>query len=109
MVAETGTEGGHRAEWLAYIGTETRAAIRAGVPVEGICLYPIVNHPGWDNDRHCENGLLEKDFIGGQRGVHGPLAEEIARQQKLFAALFAGSPEVSSDRMTLTPGLQERA
>ena len=76
-----------RPEWLRHIGAEVRAAMSAGVPVEGICLYPVLNHPGWDDDRHCQNGLL--DFPAdhaGERGIIGSYAEELARQQALFAA-----------------------
>jgi hypothetical protein len=57
------------------------------VPVEGICLYPVLNHLGWDDDRHCQNGLL--DFprdAAGRRGVIARLAEELARQRALFEA-----------------------
>jgi hypothetical protein len=93
FVAETGTEGDGRPEWLRYIGGEVRAAMRAGVPLEGVCLYPILNHPGWDDDRHCQNGLL--DFAAdasGARGVCAPLAHELARQQELFAALRPHRP-----------------
>lgn len=59
FVAETGCEGDERPAWLGYVAAEVRAAIRLGVPVEGICLYPILNHPGWDDGRDCPNGLLE--------------------------------------------------
>jgi hypothetical protein len=51
LVAETGTEGDARADWLRYVGDETRAALDAGLDVHGIGLYPIVNFPGWDDDR----------------------------------------------------------
>jgi hypothetical protein len=55
--------------------------------VEGICLYPVLNHLGWDDDRHCQNGLLDFPLDdAGRRGVIAPLAEELARQQALFAA-----------------------
>ena len=42
--------------------------LEAGVPVEGICLYPIVNHPGWDDDRHCYNGMFDYADAAGRRG-----------------------------------------
>lgn len=84
FISETGTEGEKRPEWLAYIANEVAAARDAGVPVEGICLYPIANHPGWDNDRHCHNGLLDYPDENGNREVYEPLAREIKRQQKRF-------------------------
>jgi len=72
FVAETGIEGDDRASWFAYICDDVNEARRRGVPVEGICLYPILDHPGWDDDRHCPNGL-----IGLDRKVHTPLADLI--------------------------------
>ena len=85
-VAETGIEAERRASWMAAVGAEVRAARRMGVPVEGLCLYPIVNHPGWDDDRPCPNGLL--DHLPGPSGrdTYRPLADELVRQQGLFAA-----------------------
>ena len=79
LIAETGAEGLRRAEWFTYVASETARARRRGVEVEGICLYPIANHPGWDNDRLCPNGLLAHLPQDGQREVHGPLATAIAR------------------------------
>jgi hypothetical protein len=93
VVAETGTEADGRVPWLAYIGEEVRAAMQAGVPVEGICLYPIVNHPGWDDDRHCENGLFDADPTTGERAIYQPLAQEIRRQHALFKRLLSEQGE----------------
>jgi hypothetical protein len=90
FVAETSIEGPPRAEWLRYVCEEVRAAILMGVPVEGICLYPVLSHPGWDDDRYCPNGLFELEARQGQRVVHAPLAAELHRQQALFSALFDG-------------------
>jgi polysaccharide biosynthesis protein PelF len=87
FVAETGIEGDLRADWLRYVGGEVRAALADGVPVEGICLYPIVNHPGWDDDRHCHNGLWDYADDGGGREIHMPLYHELRRQQHLHRRL----------------------
>jgi len=84
FVAETGAEGDARAPWLDYVAGEVLAAMEAGVPVEGICLYPILDYPGWTNERHCPVGLLGYPD-GGQRRVHQPLAYALSRQQALFA------------------------
>jgi beta-glucosidase/6-phospho-beta-glucosidase/beta-galactosidase len=80
FIAETGTEGDERARWLSYVAGEVRAAIKAGVPVEGICLYPVVNFPGWDDDRHCHNGLWDYPDEDGEREIYQPLADELVRQ-----------------------------
>lgn len=83
-VAETGAEGAQRAPWLRYVCDEVAAARDAGVPVLGLCLYPVLNYPGWDNDRHCETGLLGYAAPDGHRPVCEPLDDELARQQPRF-------------------------
>ncbi|HEX8695413.1 MAG TPA: hypothetical protein VF746_23575 [Longimicrobium sp.] len=89
FVAETGIEGDVRATWLRYVCREARAALRRGVPLEGICLYPIVSHPGWNDDRYCPNGLWEYPDETGERPIHLPLARELGRQQRLMEETLA--------------------
>ncbi len=84
FVSETGIEGMSRPGWLAYICAEVRCAMDRGVPVEGICLYPILNHPGWADDRHCCNGLLDYADESGRREAYEPLARELKFQQSIF-------------------------
>ena len=91
FVAETGIEDATRPAWFRYMCKEVLAAMAEGVPVEGICLYPILNHPGWDDDRHCHNGLFDYADASGHRDVFGPLADEIARRSADVAAFRAGA------------------
>lgn len=79
LIAETGTEGPRRAPWFAYVAAEAERARRRGVPVEGICLYPVLNHPGWDDDRLCPNGLLSHDVVNGARRPEPDLLGEVLR------------------------------
>lgn len=87
LVAETGCEDTMRPTWLAYIGREVRAALTAGVPVEAVCWYPIINHPGWDDDRHCHNGLFDYTETSGERDVYEPLACELRVQNAQIGQL----------------------
>lgn len=80
FVAETGTEDDARAEWFEYIWDEVEICKKSGVPILGICLYPIVNHPGWDDDRHCHNGLWDYPNETGERRIYEPLARAILRK-----------------------------
>jgi beta-glucosidase/6-phospho-beta-glucosidase/beta-galactosidase len=84
FVAETGTENEGRPDWFRYIAGEVHAAIDNGIPVEGLCLYPILNHPGWADDRHCFNGLWDYASDSGDREIYEPLAAEIRRQRDIF-------------------------
>jgi hypothetical protein len=83
-IAETGSENRIRASWLRYVCEETRAAMQADVPVQGMCLYPILNHPGWTDGRHCHNGLWDYPDTNGHREIYEPLARELKRWQKVF-------------------------
>jgi beta-glucosidase/6-phospho-beta-glucosidase/beta-galactosidase len=84
LIAETGAEGSAKPAWLHYVGTEVREAMGLGVPVLGICWYPVLDYPGWENDRCCSTGLLSVPCQGGQRTLHKPLAAELARQQAIM-------------------------
>ncbi len=97
FIAETGIEGDTRPEWLRYIAREGRAAIRLGVPLEGICWYPILNHPGWEDDRHCPNGLWGYADASGGREIDAPLALELARQQRIAAGLESLDPAEAAE------------
>ncbi len=90
LIAETGTEGVFRAPWLHYVADEAGNAMAAGVPVEGICLYPVLSHRGWDDVRHCPNGLFAGFTPDADRTPYKPLADELARQQGFFAAGVLG-------------------
>ncbi len=84
LIAETGAEGSARAAWLHYVCDEVRAAMDLGVPVLGICFYPILDYPGWNDGRACPTGLFGPADERGDRAVHQPLAEELRRQQWRF-------------------------
>jgi len=84
FIAETGIEGDARPSWLRYIGQEARAAAAAGVELEGLCLYPIIDYPGWGDDRHCYTGLWGYADDEGQRPIYEPLAGELAHQRQLW-------------------------
>jgi glycosyltransferase involved in cell wall biosynthesis len=83
FIAETGIEGDARPEWLAHVMVEVREAQRLGVPIAGVCLYPILDHPGWDDDRACPNGLM-RTRADGSREVHAAYAAELGKQQALL-------------------------
>ncbi|HEX2142181.1 MAG TPA: beta-glucosidase [Candidatus Limnocylindria bacterium] len=82
VITETGTEDGARPAWLRHVWTEVRRAATRGVPVGGICLYPILNHPGWEDDRHCCNGVWDYPGPAGGRQAYGPMRRLILHLQE---------------------------
>ncbi|MET0312794.1 MAG: beta-glucosidase [Hansschlegelia sp.] len=84
IVSEFGAENTARPAWLNYVAGEVDAARAAGVAVEAMCLYPVLDYHGWDNDRVCEVGLFGFAGADGRRPVYKPLAAELARQRQRF-------------------------
>lgn len=78
FIAETGIEDDLRPDWLRYVLQESQKTT-----VEGICWYPIVNHPGWVDNRHCHNGLWDYADKKGNRKIHQPLADKLIIQDKI--------------------------
>jgi hypothetical protein len=101
LVSETGDEGDARGGWLRYVAEECERALVEGCPLHGITLYPILNHPGWADGRHCENGLWDYADAAGDRPLHAPLADELRRQAPRLEALRA---EALRGRPTLATG-----
>lgn len=58
IIGETSHVGSGRGEWVREIAAEVCLARQQGVPVEGICLYPIVDRTDWENDHHWHNSGL---------------------------------------------------
>ncbi|TDK35557.1 beta-glucosidase [Rhizobium deserti] len=79
VISETGAEGSAAPAWMHYVCSEVEDALRRGVPIKGICLYPVLDYPGWENDRTCEVGLLGTPGPGGERQVHHRLLDEMRR------------------------------
>ena len=77
IIAETGAEGTARPAWLYYVAREVLTAKLRGVDLQGLCLYPVTDYPGWDNGRLCETGLLQAPDDEGRRLFFAPLLGEL--------------------------------
>jgi hypothetical protein len=99
IVSETGSEGEDRAGWLRYVCDEAHAAMQRGCELHGITLYPAVNHPGWLDDRRCENGLWDYPDADGERPLNAALASELRLQTPRMcgarAAVLEGAPGIA--------------
>lgn len=81
LISETGAEGSARPYWLHHVCAEAFHAMEAGAGIEGICVYPVLDYEGWDNERVCQVGLLSTADETGKRTVHAPLLDELRRQE----------------------------
>lgn len=48
VLAETSHPGEHRPNWIEFVGRQCETVLREDVPFFGICLYPIIDRPDWD-------------------------------------------------------------
>lgn len=97
LISETGAEGGNGTGWLRYVGHEVRAAMRRGVPVEGLCIYPVMDYPGWDDSRHCSSGLIRADAQFEQRWADAEFAEALEEEAAAFAPLLARTVAMAAE------------
>lgn len=58
VVSETGAEEPDGDAWLAEISDQLSIALADGVPVHGVCVYPVTDYLGWDDERHCPCGPI---------------------------------------------------
>ncbi len=54
----------------------------------GVCLYPVVDYLGWEDERLCPVGLLSAPDNYGTRSPYQPLAQELRRQQRGFTRIL---------------------
>jgi len=59
FIAETSHFGSGRARWLREVASEVRLARAWGIELEGLCLYPIVDRPDWEDGHWHNSGLWD--------------------------------------------------
>jgi quercetin dioxygenase-like cupin family protein len=84
IIGETGELGPGRGPWLRYLLDEVELARRAGVPVLGVCWYPIVSTPDWQDPTTVFSGGWWDSVPRGGRLVRIPYAPvlEIAARER---------------------------
>ena len=84
LITETGHVDENRGPWLDYVTAETQAILDEGIPLRGICLYPILGMPEW-HFRHqwTPMGLWDLQLHTARldRKIHEPKLEALRRAQ----------------------------
>ena len=78
FISETSCTPPGRADWLSYVTDEVIAAKAAGVPVYGVCLYPVIDRPDWEDSGHWHRSGLWDREAGPAGSVRLVLAEGYA-------------------------------
>lgn len=99
VLAETSHVGAGRAAWMHDVAAQARQAVAQGVPLRGLCLYPLVDRPDWDEPtRWHRSGLWHAGPTPATQRVVDPpyLAalrawqHEAAAQPPVLLALIKG-------------------
>lgn len=77
-ISETGAEGDDGPPWLRHVLQEVAAARAKGVEIEGLCIYPAMDYPGWTDERHCPCGVIAVDPGWGARRLRPEMASIVA-------------------------------
>lgn len=80
VIAETSHVGVGRALWLDDIAAQTALAIESGARIEGLCLYPAVDRPDWNDHTHWHrSGLWDAVGVGNDETAPAvPAARRLA-------------------------------
>jgi len=89
IVSETSHFGIGRAAWLREMAQEARLICERGIPLLGVCLYPIIDRPDWENFDHWHNSGLWDLISDGEGCLKRTLNEEYAQELRRSQALLA--------------------
>lgn len=88
FISETSHFGVGRAPWIHEIAVEVKKARDLGVPVEGICLYPILDRHDWEDETHWHNSGLWDLAPNGSGKLRRVLNDVYARELRCAQALI---------------------
>ena len=88
-ISETGHIGEGRGAWLDHMVGEIAECEALGVSIDGLCLYPLIDRPDWQDAGHWHNSGLW-DVPGADRGdftrhLCHPYAERLRHWQHTLA------------------------
>jgi beta-glucosidase/6-phospho-beta-glucosidase/beta-galactosidase len=104
IVGETsGLESG-RAHWLCDIVQESLAAVRSGIDLHGVCLFPAVDMQDWHTGKWVHNGLCDLVEENGRLMRHPArhYVEELHRWQKILNRVTELDEDPFSNPVDLT-------
>jgi hypothetical protein len=90
VISETSHFGAGRSRWIREMSREVYEARLQGVPVEGICLYPILDRYDWENKSHWHNsGLWDMEPADPtlRRVINAEYATALHESQLLLASI----------------------
>jgi hypothetical protein len=94
IVAETSHYGTGRAAWLDEVSAEVRIALDRGVPLHGVCLYPILDRFDWEDRTHWHNSGLWDMPCAAEGSLRRVLNAEYAEALRAARELVACGQDI---------------
>ena len=103
IIGETSGFGHGRADWLRDVMGESLAAVRRGMDLQGVCLFPAVDMPDWHTGEWVGNGICDVlDDCGElKRLPNQAYVEELRRWQKELNRVTSLDEDPFSDPVEL--------
>jgi protoporphyrinogen oxidase/glycosyltransferase involved in cell wall biosynthesis len=98
LVSETSHVGSGRGAWIREVAQQGVLARQSGVDLQGICLYPIVDRPDWEDiHRWHKSGLWEVNT----RGTGGKHYERVL--SRVYAAGLRDAQRLTNHLLSTQP------
>lgn len=107
IIGETSGMGHGRASWLRDVMCESLAAVRRGMDLQGVCLFPAVDMPDWHTGEWLHNGICDLVEVKGadgadlQRVPDRAFVDELRRWQKELNRVTKLDEDPASDPVDL--------
>jgi len=109
VLSETSHPGEDRPLWIQHITSEAIKVLRQNIPLWGICIYPIIDRPNWDNlDDWHNSGVWDMvpEYGSKSRILHLPSAHFLHASQKwLSETLLLAQNQRTYEFEEITPDL----
>ena len=99
VITETSHPKEHRPEWIDMIAKECSVLLSEGIPLYGICIYPIIDRPDW-NDLFTWHhaGLWDIATDKHDRILCQPMADALLRAQKQLKPFLSQPSFIAIDQ-----------
>ena len=92
VITETSHPRQHRPLWVEMLVEQCALILKDELPLWGVCWYPIIDRPDWDNlaDWH-QSGIWDENITPSHlpvRNLHVPTARAFLTGQKYLEATF---------------------
>jgi beta-glucosidase/6-phospho-beta-glucosidase/beta-galactosidase len=92
VITETSHSGNDRPQWINYITEQCEIILRDQLPLLGVCLYPIIDRPDWDDlIQWHQSGLWDNPDAGPEslpkRILYKPYSDALIKAMAKISAV----------------------